>query len=1694
MKSTKKILLVLFAIVALTLVMSVTAFAATINVNDEASFKAALTNAVDGDTILVTDNFELHKNNGWGTRYSVNKAITVDLNGFTITTYQNQGSISLDHPECALVSNKMVDGEIVRGTIKHTVGVAVLRTTNADRIANINLIADRGEGKDFVLPDTNGSGGISIRGGKINTIENVTISGKNLSYGFETSGLYSSTAVVENLINVEVYARRDGMTIAAPFGTATNCTISGEVAGIKMTTSNAGNAVGINLVNTDVISEGNAVVISDAGNGGTLSFVANNASNLVSDNAVFSVTTSAPSNITCTVTGYTQNADGTMAVSCTHQNVVAGSCDVETQCTNCTKLLGYVHDNAVTEYIAPTCIAKGSATYTCNLCGNVEEETLKMVAHEYGSIVTAPTCTAAGYTTHTCATCGDTYVDGNTEALGHTFNVFVERVEPTAEADGYEVYKCENCDETETTPILYCAHNYVVDEEASYDATCEAAGYIKSVCSECGDVKEETPAAKGHSYHWKTDVYYVDKNGETVWVEDGHGCPTCKKAAVKDVKEDGVTQLNTSNNLGYKIVYVSSSTDFINLTNKKASVDFKVIRFESNDVIAFGSTKYSTIQAPITIDLGGCTITCTGISGKPSGNQGNAPFYLDDAECQLVNGTINKIEGIRQAIWISSSADLIEDITVNITAPTVANASGIYMGSNKHINTIRNLVINGAHNNGIEISGGSSIDLMENVVVNAEGQAIMLKGSIGKMTGCTFNGEITGFFIETFNGNLKFENCEIIGGALAVKISGASAGATIDFGNTTFITSGAVFDVKAGLNLEAVDSAVALVNGKLYSSLDDALDALDASDEEVTTFALMNDLNITETIVINKKVNFSLGGGTYKVPVWNSSNFTTETAPGYTVTATNAGFIVTEGGVLTLSGEGKLVGNENSIVVNDGNVIVVSGTYAGFNPTEYVANTSCQSMSNGDYVVTIGHTYDIVNNNYAVDGICNACGYVRGIAYVRGEYYATVEDAINAAVADDTIFLAADIVIDGDVVWDFTGMTFNFNGLTVTVNGSLSIVGGKFTQDVSEYVNYGYCMTLNDKNLYVVNVHEYVAGTPVDGAVTYTCPGCADSYVINNAAVNGEYYLGTDLVVFNNGVLSAMGEEFTYTYNVTTGMIDTNNAMINFTVREGVIYYKDAQPLHQHTGEGYIAEEQADGSINYVCPFCGNVMYVVNNAAINGTYYADMMTSFVFENGVLTANGETYNYTFNVTTGTLTVEGLAEGMLAYVNGKLVFRGRVELHQHVEGGYIEEVTDPTCTDKGYTTYICQFCGPLFTGDETAALGHSYVEDYRTDTEIFYICTECSDSYSEEHIPTHTHTEVIIPAVPGELRNPGMTSGVMCSECGEIIVAPVQANGDFRFAAMNISLGESVSGVYKISVPNGYTNVYVEFDFLGEKTIVTDYEIEASSGRYVFIFNRTRLQSMADLVTATVYGTTIYRTEDGKEYEIVSANSYSNNSVKAFIVNQLKSSNSSAELKTMLSDLLVLGAKTQTYINYKANELMTADVMDLLTPSTYSSMAASSVKMDVYDADTRNIADWKAANIEFSDAMAAILKLQIDPAELENIEIRITIPGVNTADQVVTYTAKDLVFDEGTSPETTDDRYVLTVPNIKALLYGKAIKGEIYHNGVQISRVVNYSVNNFLYANRDSTQSDAHREWIRAVYLYGESVYAYNESQK
>ena len=170
-----------------------------------------------------------------------------------------------------------------------------------------------------------------------------------------------------------------------------------------------------------------------------------------------------------------------------------------------------------TETQAPTCTVEGINSKTCGKCGDVQTETIPVIAHSYNTVVTPPTCTAEGYTTYTCS-CGDVYVADKVDAKGHTYGewLFDESYHWQACACGDVANKATHAGgeatETEQAVCDTCkqpygglashVHNYNTEVT---EPTCTEKGYTTYTCN-CGDVYfADYVDAKGHSFgDWAT--------------------------------------------------------------------------------------------------------------------------------------------------------------------------------------------------------------------------------------------------------------------------------------------------------------------------------------------------------------------------------------------------------------------------------------------------------------------------------------------------------------------------------------------------------------------------------------------------------------------------------------------------------------------------------------------------------------------------------------------------------------------------------------------------------------------------------------------------------------------------------------------------------------------------------------------------------------------------------------------------------------------------------------------------------------------------------------------------------------------------------------------------------------------------------------------------------------------------------------
>ena len=176
---------------------------------------------------------------------------------------------------------------------------------------------------------------------------------------------------------------------------------------------------------------------------------------------------------------------------------------------------------------------------------------------------------------------------------------------------------------------------------------------------------------------------------------------------------------------------------------------------------------------------------------------------------------------------------------------------------------------------------------------------------------------------------------------------------------------------------------------------------------------------------------------------------------------------------------------------------------------------------------------------------------------------------------------------------------------------------------------------------------------------------------------------------------------------------------------------------------------------------------------------------------------QTFNFEGNNTVGTLTDSQYAKYVLAEVNATLTAPEGATVTTTVEGcygvDYAEDVyklvvkhtygttvTAPTCTERGYTTYVCSACGETYVDNYVDALGHTTVIDGAVDptcTETGLTtgahCSVCDTVLvAQTVIDALGHTEEIIPAVAPTFDSVGYTEGKKCSVCGIVTVEPIE----------------------------------------------------------------------------------------------------------------------------------------------------------------------------------------------------------------------------------------------------------------------------------------------------------------------------------
>ncbi len=217
-------------------------------------------------------------------------------------------------------------------------------------------------------------------------------------------------------------------------------------------------------------------------------------------------------------------------------------------------------------------------------------------------------------------------------------------------------------------------------------------------------------------------------------------------------------------------------------------------------------------------------------------------------------------------------------------------------------------------------------------------------------------------------------------------------------------------------------------------------------------------------------------------------------------------------------------------------------------------------------------------------------------------------------------------------------------------------------------------------------------------------------------------------------------------------------------------------PMKEHTSVEVAAVEptctEAGSKAGTKCSVCGEVLTGCEEVPANGHTPVDVEA---VEPTCTTAGskaGTKCSVCEKILTGCEVVPALGHD---YKDGVCTGCGEKKPVGHVHS-YTEEVTAPTCTEKGYTTYTC-VCGFSRVDDYVDALGHTEAVDAavaatceKTGLTEGKHCSVCDTVLvAQEETPALGHTEVVDAAVAATCEKTGLTEGKHCSVCNKVLVA-------------------------------------------------------------------------------------------------------------------------------------------------------------------------------------------------------------------------------------------------------------------------------------------------------------------------------------
>ena len=436
-------------------------------------------------------------------------------------------------------------------------------------------------------------------------------------------------------------------------------------------------------------------------------------------------------------------------------------------------------------------------------------------------------------------------------------------------------------------------------------------------------------------------------------------------------------------------------------------------------------------------------------------------------------------------------------------------------------------------------------------------------------------------------------------------------------------------------------------------------------------------------------------------------------------------------------------------------------------------------------------TIDATGHNYEY-GICSGCK--KAFPALQEIKFEFGENGSAAHVDGNDLGTSKSYTVDGYTL-NLTGMSKVYGSAYDAMGNSCIKLG---TSSVTAKFSFAVPADVNQVIIYVAGYKANKASVLVNGttyAISSTSNNGVYTEVIIDTSVTKTISFATnstpDERAMINTIVFVTGEECAHTPDAEATCTTAQRCTICGATVTAALGHKydnncdttcnECEDVREIT-HAYNAVVTApdclnDGYTTYTCSVCGNSYVADETDALGHTEVIDAAVAPSCEDTGLT-EGKHCSVCEAVLTAQETVAALGH---SYENGECTTCGQVEGHVH---NYTPVVTDPTCTEKGYTTYTCD-CGDSYVDDETAVLGHTAEKD---------------------------------SAVAPDCINTGLTEGSHCSVCGVILVAQeeVAATGTHIYDADGNCTGVGCDAAKPSSVTVSKT-IYANKGTLANKVI-------------------------------------------------------------------------------------------------------------------------------------------------------------------------------------------------------------------------------------------------------------------------------------